>query len=121
MKKKNEERKVKVIILDDDGFPSDYPFWARLKIDKNRTTLIIDRDLVKDKNKEVLVPGFIHREATSKFKKDREKIYPNPDKTKKNPMYLKSPRSIPKSLIRKHNKNLEIPEYLKERYSKNKS
>ena len=50
MKKKNEDKKVRIIILDEDGFPSDYPFWARLKIDKNRTTLIIDRSLVKDKN-----------------------------------------------------------------------
>ena len=120
MKKKNEDKKVRIIILDEDGFPSDYPFWARLKIDKNRTTLIIDRSLVKDKNKEVLVPGFVHREATSKYKKDREEIYPNPDKTKKSPMYLKSPRSIPRNLIRKHNKNLEMPEHLKKRYSKKK-
>lgn len=106
--------------MDKDGFPSDYPFWARLKIGKNRTTLIIDRSLVKDNTKTKLVLGFIHREATSKYKKDREKIYPNSDKTKKDPMYLKSPRSIPKNLVKKHNKNLDMPKHLKERYSKNK-
>lgn len=111
------KKKIKYEVNEDE-FPSDYPFWARLKIDKNRTILIIDRDLVKDKLNNKMVPGFIHREASSKYKKDREIIFPNPDKTKKNPMYLKSPRKIPKNLVKKHNKNLDMPKHLKERYSK---
>ena len=33
-------------------------------------------------------------------------------------MYLKGPRSIPKYLVKKHNKDLDMPKHLKERYSK---
>lgn len=112
-----EQKKIKYEV-NEDGFPSDYPFWDRLKIDKNKTVLIIDRDLVRDKLNNKMVPGFIHREASSKYKKDREIISPNPDKAKKSPMYLKSPRKIPIHLVKKHNKNLDMPKHLKERYSK---
>lgn len=100
-------------------FPTEFPFWARLKISKNRTTLIIDEDTVKNKKTNKIVDGFVHREATSKYHKGFEEIKPNPDRDKTEPMYLKSPRKIPKTLIKPHNKNLDMPQNLKDRYSKN--
>lgn len=100
-------------------FPKEFPFWARLKINKNRTTLVIDEDLVKNKKTKKMEDGFVHREATSTFHKGFEEIKPNPDKTKKDPMYLKSPRKIPKEMVKPHNKNLDMPRHLKDRYSKN--
>ena len=62
---------------------------------------------------------FVHRETTSQYHKGFEEIKPNPDKTKKDPMYLKSPRKIPKVLIKPHNKKLDMPQHLKDKYSKN--
>lgn len=100
-------------------FPAEFPFWARLKISKNRTTLVIDEDIVKNKKTNKIVEAFVHREATSQYHKGFEVIKPNPDKDKEEPMYLKSPRKIPKTLIKPHNKNLDMPQTLKERYSKN--
>lgn len=100
-------------------FPDKFPFWARLKISKNRTTLVIDEDKVKNKKTNELEDGFVHREATSQFHKGFEEIKPNPDKDKKDPMYLKSPRKIPKTLVKPHNKNLDMPQFLKDRYDKN--
>lgn len=100
-------------------FPSEFPFWARLKISKNRTTLVIDEDIVKNKQNNKYEEGFVHREASSKYHKGFEKIEPNPDKDKKEPMYLKSPRKIPKTLVKPHNKSLDMPQHLKDRYSKN--
>jgi len=96
-----------------------FPFWARLKIGKNRTTLVIDKDIVKDKKKNEMVEGFVHREATHTENKDFEKIDPNPDKDDKEPMYLKRPRKHPQNLFYPHNKNLDMPEHLKSRYEKN--
>ena len=101
-------------------FPSKFPFWARLKINKNRTTLVIDEDKVTDKNTKKLVDGFVHREATSEYHSGFEEITPNPDKDKRpDSMYLKSPRKLPKRLFKPHNKQLDMPEHLRERYDKN--
>ena len=100
-------------------FPNEFPFWARLKISKNRTTLVIDEDMVKNKHSEQIVDAFVHREATSQYHKGYEEIKPNLDKSKKDPMYLKSPRKIPKTLVKPHNKNLTMPQSLKDRYGKN--
>ena len=105
-----------------DKFPKEFPFWARLKIGKNRSTLVIDEDLAKDKKKKKLVPGFVHREAVSPNKSgnsDYEEIYPNPEKGKKGSMYLKRPKKTPIELFKPHNKNLDMPVHLKERYKKN--
>ena len=96
-----------------------FPFWARLKISKNRTTLVIDEEPVINKVTKKSVDGYVHREATSTENKNFEKIYPNPDKTNPNPMYLKRPRKLPKNLFKEHNKDLDMPQYLIDRYSKN--
>lgn len=103
----------------DKKFPSKFPFWARLKIDKSRTTLVIDEDKAYNKQKKKFEDGFVHREATSQMHKDYEKIEPNPDKSKSEPMYLKRPRKTPKRLFEPHNKELDMPKNLKERYEKN--
>ena len=101
-------------------FPKEFPFWARLKISKNRTTLVIDEKKVYNKKRNKNLDSFVHREATSQYHKGLEKILPNPDKDKRpNPMFLKSPRKIPKDLVKPHNKNLDMPQGLKDRYSKN--
>lgn len=100
-------------------FPSEFPFWARLKISKNRTTLVIDEEKIINKKTKKLVDGVVHRESTSKYHKGFEKIFPNPDTTKNVPMYLKSPRKIAKTMIKPHNKKLAMPKHLKDRYSKN--
>ena len=102
-----------------NDFPSEFPFWARLKISKNRTTLVIDDEVALNKKTKKLEEMFVHREATSKYHKGFEEIKPNPDRTKKDLMYLKSPRKIPKFLVKPHNKDLDMPKHLKERYSKN--
>ena len=102
-----------------NSFPDKFPFWARLKISKNRTTLVIDEDKVLNKKNKKYEDGFVHREATSKFHKGFEEIKPNPDATKKDPMYLKSPRKIPKNMVKPHNKELNMPKFLKDRYDKN--
>lgn len=62
----------------------------------------------------------MHREATSKAKSGREKIEPNPDKTKRpKPMYLKRATKANKSKFVLHNKKLEMPQDLKDKYDKN--
>lgn len=102
------------------NFPDKFPFWGRLKIGKKRTTLIIDEEIVINKKTKKLEDGFVHREATSKYHKGFEEISPNPDKDKRpNSMYLKSPRKLPKRLLETHNKNLDMPKHLKDKYSKN--
>ena len=100
-------------------FPDKFPFWARLKISKNRTTLVIDEDKVINKRSKKMEDGFVHRESTSKYHKGFEEIKPNPDKTKKDPMYLKSPRKIPRDMVKPHNKKLDMPQHLIDRYNKN--
>lgn len=100
-------------------FPKTFPFWARLKISKKRTTLVIDEERIVDKKSKKLEDGFVHREATHTYKKDFEKINPNPDKTDSKPMYLKRPTKLPKRLFEPHNKDLDMPQNLKDRYGKN--
>ncbi len=106
-------------------FPKKFPFWARLLISKNRTTLVIDEvDEAYNKKKKRMEPGFVHREAihpneTRDNVKGYEEINPNPDKTDKKPMFLKPPAKLPKRMFKPHNKNLDMPKHLEERYSKN--
>ncbi len=99
--------------------PHKFPFWARLKIGKNRTTLVIDEAPARDKQKNKTVAGFVHREATHTPSKNTEKIEPNPDPTDPKPMNLKRPKKTPQRLFVPHNKKLNMPEDLKKRYGKN--
>lgn len=117
--RKAEEKKNQSSEKATDKFPDKFPFWARLKISKNRTTLVIDEDVAFDKQKKKEVDGFVHREATSVYHTGFEEINPNPDKTKSEPMYLKSPRKLPVSMFSPHNKDLSMPEDLRQRYDKN--
>ncbi len=99
--------------------PTKFPFWARLKISKNRTTLVIDEeknvlDKKDNKNKDM----YVHRESTH-TKGRGELIFPNPDRTDKRPMYLKSATKLPKAMFKPHNKKLDMPKYLINRYDKN--
>ena len=105
-------------------FPKEFPFWARLKINKNRTTLVIDEEEAYNKKKKRVEEGFVHREAIHPNKdgsnvKGYEKIEPNPDPKDKVPMYLKRPSKKPKRLFAPHEKELNMPEHLRERYDKN--
>ena len=109
-----------------DKFPDKFPFWARFKPNKKRTTLVIDEEVVKRKNSDKTDDCFVHREAihcTENNKhvqnKDYEKVFPNPDKTDKNPMYLKRAHKHPKREFEPHNKDLDMPENLRKRYEKN--
>lgn len=99
-------------------FPDKFPFWARFRISKNRTTLVIDEAPAYDKQKHKMVDGFVHREATH-TQGHGEPITPNPDKDDSEPMYLRSPRKHPKYLFVPHNKELDMPEDLRQRYDKN--
>ncbi|MCL2556798.1 MAG: hypothetical protein FWE03_07295 [Firmicutes bacterium] len=100
-------------------FPKKFPFWARFKPNKKRTTLVIDEELVFDKKTKKQEEGFVHREATHSEGKGYEKIYPNPDKDDPLPMHLKRAAKKPKRLFEPHNKDLEMPDCLKDKYSKN--
>lgn len=100
-------------------FPDKFPFWARLKISKNRTTLVIDEEPVVNKKTKKTEDGFVHRESIHTKKKDYEEIKPNPDKDDQEPMYLKRPRKLPKRMFKPHEKNLDMPKHLKEKYEKN--
>lgn len=99
------------------GMPNHFPFWARYKKNKNRTTLVIDEEVVNKKGK--LEDCYVHREATHSERKDYERIFPNPDKNDSEPMYLKRPDKKPKRLFGPHNKKLNMPESLRKRYEKN--
>lgn len=105
-------------------FPSTFPFWARLKISKNRPTLVIDEELITDKKTKKIEEGFVHREAIhpnadGSNVKGFEQIVPNPDPLDSDKMYLKPPRKKPKRLFRPMNRFFDIPLSLKERYDKN--
>ena len=100
-------------------FPKEFPFWARLKIGKKRTTLVIDEEMVVNKKTKKVEEGFVDRESTHTFRKDYEKIFPNPDKDDSEPMYLRRPTKKPKRLFEPHNKNLFMPKSLKDKYNKN--
>lgn len=102
-------------------FPTKFPFWARFKPSKKRTTLVIDETKVIEKKSKKEVDGFVHREATHSYRKDYEIIEPNPDTTDNDPMYLKRPSKKPKRMFEPHNKNLDMPKHLEEKYSKNNS
>ena len=100
-------------------FPDKFPFWARLKIGKNRTTLVIDEDKAYNKQKKQYEDGYVHREATHTYNKDYLQIRPNPDKEDNGDMYLKRPQKKPKRLFKPHEKDLDMPDYLREMYDKN--
>lgn len=102
-----------------DKFPKEFPFWARLKIEKRRTTLVIDESEVLNKKTKKIEEGFVHREATHTKNKQYDEISPNPDKSDFMPMYLKRPKIKPKKLFMPHNKELDMPDHLKKRYEKN--
>lgn len=101
-----------------DKFLNKFPFWARLKIYKNRTTLVIDEERGINKKTQKEEDLFVHREATH-TQGHGEPIIPNPDKDDTEPMYLKSPSKLPKRLFKPHNKDLTMPEDLRQRYDKN--
>jgi len=90
-----------------------------MKISKNRTTLVIDDEPTYNKTSKRFSNNFVHREAIHTYKKGREPIIPNPDRTDPDPMYLKSPRKMNQRLFRTHNKQLDMPEHLNQRYKKN--
>ena len=122
----NNERSIRMSEKKNKNeFPNEFPFWARMKISKNRTTLVIDEDKAYNKKKKRYEDGFVHRESihlkdpNDKRTKKYEKIYPNPNRSDPEPMYLKKPTSTPKTLFKPHNKDLDMPQHLKERYSKN--
>lgn len=96
-----------------------FPFWGRLKIDKNRITLVIDETNVVNKQTKRVVEGYVHREGTHTANKKYEKISPNPNKNDNKPLYLKKPRKIPKILVKPMKKQLNMPESLKRKYEKN--
>lgn len=100
-------------------FPDEFPFWARLKIAKKRTALVIDEEFSYNKKTKKKEDMFVHRETTHSYKKDFEKIFPNPDVLDKKPMYLKRPKKKPKRLFEPHNKKLNMPKELIDRYNKN--
>ena len=100
-------------------FPLEFPFWARMKISKNRTTLVIDDEPTYNKKSKKISNNFVHREATHSYRKDYEVISPNPNKDDKRPMYLKRPTKMNQRLFSPHNRNLLVPEHLQKRYSKN--
>lgn len=105
--------------MEEDKFPDKFPFWARLKISKNRTTLVIDEEKGLNKKTNKIEDLFIHKEGTGIYHKGFEELFPNPDRDRIEPMYLKSPRKIPKRLVKPHNKKLDMPQFLIDRYDKN--
>ena len=112
-------RVKRVINKERKKFPEKFPFWARMKIAKNRTTLVIDEEPYFNSKSGRFNNKFVHREATHSYKKDYEEVIPNPDNKDNKPMYLKRPRKHPQELFKPHNKVLTMPENLKEKYSKN--
>ena len=115
MKKNNTQIKIKPKI----ELPKEFPFWARLKFEKHRTTLVIDKEKVINKKTKKIEDGFVDREATHTYKKEYERIFPNPDRDDSRPMYLLRPRKRPKRLYEPHNKKLDMPQFLKDKYAKN--
>lgn len=104
-----------------------FPFWARLRLGKWRTTLVIDEEIALNNKTNKVEEQFVHREATSptedeKRNKKYERISPNPDKDKAKEgidMLLKRPTKHSKHKFEIHNKNLEMPQHLKDKYDKN--
>ena len=116
---KKSDIKTKSKVKKKREFPEKFPFWARFRVNKNRTTLVIDEEIINDKKSGKPVEGFVHREATHTAKKDYEKVYPNQDKDDPKAMYLKRPTKHPKREFEPHNKNLDMPKQFVERYEKN--
>lgn len=75
--------------------------------------------MVVNKKTKKLEDSFVDHEATHTYRKDFEKIFPNPDSSDKQPMYLRRPTKKPKRLFEPHNKKLIMPKHLKDRYDKN--
>ncbi len=101
-----------------------FPFWARLRMGKWRTTLVIDEEKSLNNKTNKIEDQFVHREATTPTddearNKKFERISPNPDKTKAEDMLLKSPRKHPKHMFELHNKDMDMPKELKDKYDKN--
>ena len=106
------------------AFPTKFPFWARLKISKNRTTLVIDETTEENKKTKKVEEHFVHRESIHPNEdgsnvKGFEIITPNPDPDDERPMYLKRATKLPKRLFKPHNKKLNMPKHLSERYAGN--
>ena len=113
-----------LIEKDSSTFPTKFPFWARLKIEKRRTTLVIDETIEANKKTQKVEEHFVHREVIhpkgdGSNVKGYELIKPNPDPLDEKDMYLKPPKKLPKRLIKPHNRVLNMPYSLKERYEKN--
>ncbi len=117
--KHNKEKQPGPLHRVEYRFPKEFPFWARLKIGKNRTTLVIDEDLAYNKKTKKYEDGFVNREATHQYRKDYKPVIPNPDSEDTEPMFLKRPTKKPKKLFKPHNKKLNMPTELKEMYAKN--
>jgi len=105
-------------------FPRKFPFWARLKIEKRRSTLVIDEEEAYNKKNKRMEPGFVHREVIHSNEDGRnvkgyEEIVPNPDPDDKRAMFLKGPSKKPKRLFKPHEKNWPIPKHLIDKYDKN--
>ena len=81
---------------------------------------MIDEENLVNKKTKKNEDCYVHREAThTKKDGEHEEITPNPDKDDPTPMYLKRPRKHPKRLFKPHNKELDMPDKLKQRYEKN--
>ena len=119
MKKRQNKKQARVIKKKKVTFPKKFPFWARLKIEKNRSTLVIDEAPAFNTKKKRMEDGFVHREATSKPGKGRELLTPNPLGDFEKEMYLKRPKTLPQRLFKPHSKQFAVPKHLRERYEKN--
>lgn len=74
--------------------------------------MVIDEEKVINKKTKKLEDYCVDKEATHTARKGLEKIFPNPDPTDKESMYLKRPTKKPKRLFEPHNKKLNIPKHL---------
>ena len=84
--------------------------------------MVIDDKPTYDKKSKKISNNFVHREATHPKpgkKTSFEEIKPNLDRTDSRPMLLKSPRKMNQIMFKPHNKKLDMPEHLRERYKKN--
>ena len=117
--KKNNSNKANKTINNKFEDVRQFPFWAKLKIEKHRPTLVIDETKKASKRSGKEEDCFVHREVTHTSNKNNEKIEPNPNRNDSRPMYLKRPRVLPKRLFTKYEKKMSVPQYLVDRYKKN--
>lgn len=115
----SQQTKVDVKPIGRERFPKTFPFWARLKIEKHRPTLVIDEEIAVDKKTKKSEEHFVHREVTHTSKSNFDEVTPNPDTSDSDPMYLRRPTKLPVRLFDPFDKDWEIPEYLLEQYNKN--